>query len=69
MEIIKKALGIANGVAGDLLDLVTAWRDNGVSDEEIGKRLDDPDSALEEARRRAAERRAAGEAYLGREPK
>lgn len=73
MEIIQKILDagsrILSDTVGGLWDLVSSWRDSGVSDEEIAKRLDDPSIVLQAAQTRAEKRRKDGEDYLGRSPR
>ena len=64
-----EALAPIVGPALDLVRQIVTWIDEGLSPEEIQKRLADPTGVGRDMIDRIAERRAIGERLLGRDPK
>jgi len=64
-----EALAPIVGPALDLVRQIVTWIDEGLSPEEIQKRLADPSGVGRDMIERIAERRAIGERLLGRDPK
>lgn len=58
-------MGIASEIL-DLIRLIAKWAREGLSDEEIEKRLADPNSVGADILKRAQERKDLGEDLLGR---
>jgi hypothetical protein len=64
-----EALAPIVGPALDLVRQIVTWIDEGLSPEEIQKRLADPTGVGRDMIDRIAERRAIGERLLGRDPR